>query len=324
MDRSIGGARPGFTLIELLVVVAIIAILMALLLPAIQKVREAANRMKCGNNLKQMGIAIHNYHRDYKALPPSRIRDDYASWCVLIMPYIEQDSAYSLWNINANYQSQTTAAQQAMVPLYFCPSRRAPAKLSNNDATGEFTTAPFRPGALGDYACSSGDRNYPAPAAQGDLDRLEANGAIIIAESTASGGLITSWKSRTRLESMKSDGTSNTFLIGEKHVPLDVFGQSQGVGDGCIYNGEWQRSFARVGGPSLVNSAGNTIGPFRLADGPKDKSTDWQRRFGSYHPGVCQFLFADGSVRAIKVTIPVTTLRLLVVRNDEQPIPPYD
>src|SRR5262245_5102981 len=93
----------GFTLIELLVVIAIIGVLLALLMPAVQKVREAANRTQCANNLKQLGLAVHSFHGVTNTLPPDRLANEWPTWAVLLLPYLEQDNAYRLWDLRCRY-----------------------------------------------------------------------------------------------------------------------------------------------------------------------------------------------------------------------------
>src|SRR5262245_15359753 len=150
LKRSCSSRRGAFTLIELLVVIAIIAILIGLLLPAVQKVREAAARAKCSNNLKQIGLAVHNYHDSRSSFPPFRTSQRGLSWLALIMPYIEQNNGYQLFDTNANYSLQTTTAVMTQVPIYYCPSRRGAPQLSTATAVDG-----TRLGALGDYASTT-------------------------------------------------------------------------------------------------------------------------------------------------------------------------
>jgi prepilin-type N-terminal cleavage/methylation domain-containing protein len=114
----------GFTLIELLVVIAIIAILIGLLLPAVQKVREAAARVKCQNNLKQIGLGLHNFHDANNGFPASRstVTGGTASWVPFLLPYIEQTALYSQYNFKADYQNQAPGVIQTKIPMFLCPS----------------------------------------------------------------------------------------------------------------------------------------------------------------------------------------------------------
>src|SRR5262245_26657776 len=119
--------RHAFTLIELLVVIAIISILIGLLLPAVQQAREAANRIKCANNMRQIGLALHFHHDQHDKLPPSRTAGEGPSWAWLILPGLEQDSLYHMWNhdtINLNDAGEDTL--KVAVPQFICPSRRPP------------------------------------------------------------------------------------------------------------------------------------------------------------------------------------------------------
>jgi prepilin-type N-terminal cleavage/methylation domain-containing protein len=161
--------RSGFTLVELLVVLCIIAILIGLLLPAIQRVREAANRISCANNLHQIGLAFHDYHNDFNKLPPCQLDNQGASWAVLILPYMEQGNLYKQWDLSKSYYQQTDLARRSTVPNYFCPSRRSadtPPIVSiygDVPSTGSYDVATYNvPGALSDYAVSVGSMGLDA------------------------------------------------------------------------------------------------------------------------------------------------------------------
>ena len=332
-------SRGAFTLIELLVVIAIIGVLVGLLLPAVQKVREAGSRARCLNNLKQIGLAIHNYHDTNLNFPPSYIRQDWVTFAVLILPYLEQENAYKLWDTQLRYYDQPNLGNATLDPtprnfaVYFCPSRRTADGLSvdnggtDKDVPSNFTGNPHRPGGLGDFAACHGT----------DVTTLDGNGALSIGLPQAAvqpngaawtdltsmyksplGTRITIWKSQTNIASIL-DGTSNTLLVGEKYVrPAMRWGKNE---DRSIYNGQFARVFRRAAG-APTNVTNPPAAPFPFVT---DLNDSWAtatpiretfQRFGSWHPGVCNFAFCDGSVRAVQMKIDDVTLGRLAERSD--------
>ncbi len=299
--------RRAFTLIELLVVIAIIAVLLGLLVPAVQKVRESATRLQCANNLRQIGLAIHNYHDTNGALPPLYIAGDgHASWMVVVLPYLEQDPLFKEWDLSRTYYKQESRAIEGQVPAYYCPARRVPPHLSiNGDSRLDVG---HRPGALTDYAaCGGSGRHFPWWAANGDGILAPAGYKPMVGMDPD--WRVVTWWSTTSF-AWVTDGLSNTLMVGDKHVPASQLGMIQG-GDTSAYNGDWPTPFSRVAGPG-----------FGLARTPNDPF-NWN--FGSNHSGgLCQFVMGDGSVRALRPSMSTEALGALAGCNDGIPTPADD
>jgi prepilin-type N-terminal cleavage/methylation domain-containing protein len=304
--------RPSaFTLIELLVVIAIIAVLIGLLLPAVQKVREAAARASCANNLKQIGLAVHTYHDTYQALPPAALGGDgEVSWAVLILPYIEQDAFYRQWDLSLRYTyyREPAGVVAAQVKTYYCPSRRSPPQLS---VTGD-NLPPWGgyPGALGDYAANGGTST-----AVWD-DPRNGDGVLLYADTTfGPNNSVASWRSLTGFKDV-TDGLSNTLLAGEKYVQITDFGQAM-AGDNSIYNGDDIRTIVRVAGRQLPGPIDRPLASSSMDSYRPDE------RFGSYHAAGVQFVLCDGGVRMIPAAVAIDTLTRLAARNDGLPVGDY-
>lgn len=193
--------RKAFTLIELLVVIAIIAVLIALLLPAVQQAREAARRSQCKNNMKQLGLALHNYHDTMSILPYGCHGDQTGhSWCLYLLPYLDQANVYNKWNFNCSYYGTNQALRQMPQPVYTCPSD-TPTKWWDNNP-------------LYNYAVCLGTTNNARTSPLNGVNW--AAGAFDVVDS--SGGLIaycTVAAPKTyRLRDI-NDGTSNTIFMSE-------------------------------------------------------------------------------------------------------------
>jgi prepilin-type N-terminal cleavage/methylation domain-containing protein len=313
--------RRAFTLVELLVVIAIIGVLVSLLLPAVQSAREAARRAQCQNHMKQLGLAVLNFEDINKSLPHTRFDNRY-TWAVEILPFVEQQALFSQWDLTKSYYAQKAGVTPSTVPVYFCPSRRShkmgqqgSISTSGGDPTldvADNTTNPMVPGGLSDFAASVGSTGtdyWWDGVTQGqstDNTPHKCRGAFRMMNNWGPNASSSSTVAGKRLAEF-TDGTSNSFLFGEKHVQVGKFGKV--LSDGSTYNGDKGYAY-RGAGPS-----------YPLTRTPSQTNT---ANYGSYHPGVCQFVMADDSIKTVKVNINTTTLGFLADIDDGASIPDAD
>jgi prepilin-type N-terminal cleavage/methylation domain-containing protein len=230
--RFFGRLPRGFTLVELLVVIAIIGILVALLLPAVQAAREAARRMQCSNNLKQIGLALHNYHDTYQALPPGRVRDlnkptqnwysNNISWLARILPYVEQTTVndmidFAAWGNPYSGAWANSPVRPIVMKSYLCPSDSGMGAVLWTDPNGVKVTGNYPNNGDGhtNYVGSTGHSWHFGPMATSNAPYMK--GVIVEARTDVRGGMIGF--------SAIIDGTSNTLAASECIIgfPLQVY-----------------------------------------------------------------------------------------------------
>jgi prepilin-type N-terminal cleavage/methylation domain-containing protein/prepilin-type processing-associated H-X9-DG protein len=325
--------RQAFTLLELLVVIAIIAVLIGLLIPAVQQVREAASRAKCANNLKQLGLALHHYHLTNECFPPgmvaagSNMSDAEASGLTYLLPYVEQDNIHRLYHFDEPwFHADNFDVVGIPVRLFFCPSNREQGFIDFQQIAEEWQTSLPPRAASCDYAfCrgANGALNY-------DWTRIPASARGVFNVRPPSEG-----RSGVRLTDI-TDGTSLTFAMGEatggnayfsvrdlgdpfkpvlqklsgQAIAIDQCWGAAGVGDaahpwyGSVFAVTAQYGLAPDPRDEPMNRRPTT--PTVWGNDPRGDNRsgkDLISGFRSLHRGGCNFLFCDGSIRFISQTV---------------------
>lgn len=320
--------RRGFTLIELLVVIAIIAILMALLLPAVQKVRAAADRMRCASNMRQLVTAAHNYHNDYNKLPvggwqqnppagPFPFQFNGYTWCMLLLPYIEADALQRRMDFAQPWTIPATLAQATIIKVLVCPSDvfQEPSFELRYDATGSPANANYGYYAATSYVGNGGTFTfYP-----NDMPQRGPDGVFFLTGPRAVPAANPPRDPITLTDIF--DGTSNTIMFGERFHADNAF-DANPRRDTPLYMWSawgWVAGFKMSGhvlaGTNVPLNWKHPVGCTTFAC--KDNRI---AGFGSGHTGGVNIAFADGSTRFVANNIPQLTLQALSTRHLGEPI----
>jgi prepilin-type N-terminal cleavage/methylation domain-containing protein/prepilin-type processing-associated H-X9-DG protein len=310
MPQSLNTSRqPGFTLIELLVVIAIIAVLLGLLMPAVQKVREAASRMKCANNLKQLSLALRMHESAKGTFPPAYVNkgpylnsgySNTVGWAPFILPYIEQQPLYDLYNFNfPEYAPENQAVVAQPLPLFWCPSVPEQDRYMNLGPFASFGTKC----ACGDYTITLGVDSGLAQLGWVDTV-VDYRGAL----TNMSKPVLTVSPTRkgTRLADIK-DGTSNTILLTEDAGRPQLWLGAQAVSGQLITGGCWDHYKG-----SILLRGSTSDGTGQLGHCALNCTND--REVYAFHPGGATAVFADGHVQFLNASIDIRIMARLITR----------
>lgn len=316
----------GFTLIELLVVIAIIAVLIALLLPAVQQAREAARRSQCKNNLKQLGLALHNYESTFTQFPPSRINLSsptyQKSWVVMCLPYLDQAPVYNVYDGNLNwFDPANDAATTTVLPVLLCPSASGrssyPSQILYSDISGGQRSADRPQWGLVDYGSINAVRNAFNVVSGGvSYGTKEKDGAL----ARGPGGTPLAWI---------SDGLSNTIALAEDagRPSLWLYRKpGKNPKSGNANNTGWAADgwgwadinggFSLDGsGPTGINNSTSGSGATTIVGSCLINCSNDSELY-SFHVGGVQALMCDGAVRFISENISGRTLTALATRAE--------
>ena len=307
--------RYAFTLVEMLVVIAIIGILVGLLLPAVQSVREASRRLYCSNNLKQLGLGMLNYHDAFRVFP-SGFGENQEFWSSQILPALEQNALYQTleWNNSAyaspsyatnwtNYNSPNKRACETNVSVFRCPSMNQAMHLNYNSIEKRVPVS-YR-GVAGAKIASDDLSTRPAGFNTSEykaLEQIDLDGVLFGA-------------SRVRIGDI-TDGTSNTMLLGESYTDCDFVKDDQGMDYFAFFSPQmasWKAG--RITGTEHSEGLGSAVVPINSRLNPNVHGVLMEMSFGSYHRIGAAFTFADGSVRLLTSSMELPAYQSLATRS---------